>query len=116
MVISFSVEEARNQLLNEGVVYTYRWKRRAFFFHGKGDIEDTWANAGRLKPKICDVLITEVGQIEPTEKNLAQYFEKSGFWNVASWCLEIVELGLRAKKVGWLYKVTKHPTGVPANE
>lgn len=47
MVISFSVLEARTQLLEHGEVYTYRWGRRAFFKKGKGKIESTWANSGR---------------------------------------------------------------------
>ena len=50
MVISFSVKEAREQLLNKGIVYTYRWRRRAFFYNLKGHVESTWANEGRKKP------------------------------------------------------------------
>ena len=107
IVISFSVPEARNQLLENGVVYTYRWKRRAFFEKGLGDLEHTWANEGRHKPSIGYVWIEEIGQIEANEENLEQYASKSGFYNVAEWVLTIIELGLRAKRDGWLYKVTQ---------
>ncbi len=37
MVISFSIFEAREQLLNKGIVYTYRWTRRAFFRRELGE-------------------------------------------------------------------------------
>ncbi len=54
MVISFSVKEARDQLMNKGVVYTFRWKKR------KKTGKD-WANAKRGTKKIADVFIEELG-------------------------------------------------------
>lgn len=107
MVIGFSVDEARNHLLEQGEVYTYRWNRRAFFRDERGDIEHTWANSGRGTKKITDVTVREIGQIEPIEENLEKYAELSGFWSVGSWCLEIAEMGLKANRTGWLYKVCK---------
>jgi hypothetical protein len=108
MVISFSVKEARDQLLNEGIVYTYRWRRRAFFRDEKGTQEYTWANAGRLGPRICNVVIEEIGQMEPDEDKLKPYADKSGFFNLASWQVEINHLGWQwARAAGWLYKVEK---------
>ena len=105
MVISFSVPEAKKQLLEEGLVYTYRWRRRAFFKKELGVLEHTWVNEGRHKPSIGYVWIEEVGQIEANEENLEQYASKSGFYNVAAWVLTIIELGLLANRDGWLYKV-----------
>jgi len=106
MVIGFHVPEARSQLLEEGEVYTYRWKRRAFFRDHDGKAEYTWANSGRGTKKIADVKIIEIKQFDGTiEGNLEPYHLKSGFWNTASWCLEITEMGLRATDNGWLYHV-----------
>lgn len=107
MVIGFSVKEARDQLLNEGVVYTYRWERRTFFRKQLGEKEHTWANSGRRTKSIGDVWVEEIGQMEADEETLEQYASDSGFWNVAGWCSIIIDLGWQyAKEKGWLYKVT----------
>jgi len=101
LVISFSVPEARNQLLNEGTVYTYRWTRRK-------QIGKTWANSGRDTKKIADVFIEEMGQMEANEETLESYASDSGFHNVAEWVGVIIDLGWQwAKQEGWLYKVTR---------
>lgn len=104
MVISFSVKEARDQLLNEGIVYTYRWTRRAFFRKGLGSKEATWANAKRGTKRIADVWIEEVGQISETD--LDPYVSKSGFRDLILWQNKIVVMGSPANlEDGWLYKV-----------
>jgi len=106
MVISFSVEEARNQLLEKGVVYTYRWHRRAFFRKDKGEIEDTWANSGRGTKKIADVKIAEIGQMDYGPEKLEQYLDKSGFNKLWEWQGRIMNMGIPGLENGWLYKVT----------
>ena len=121
MVISFSVKEARNQLLNKGVVYTFRWRRRAFFTKGKGDVEHTWANEGRTKPKLCYVDIHEIGEFDPDEVDkktripnhpLWKYVEFSGFESLLDWESAISDkappFGVTE---GWLYKVTLQNLG-----
>jgi len=107
MVISFSVKEAREQLLNKGIVYTYRWTRRAFFRKQLGEKEHTLANSGRGTKSIGYVWIEEIGQMEADEETLDQYSSDSGFHNVAGWCSIIIDLGWQyAEEKGWLYKVT----------
>ena len=105
MVISFSVKEAREQLLNEGVVHTYRWTRRAFFRKELGDKESTWANAKRGGKRMADVWIEEVGKIP--ESDLEPYVSKSGFKNIKFWENKIAVMASpRNLEDGWLYKVT----------
>lgn len=107
MVISFSVKEARNQLLGEGVVFTFRWKRRAFFEKKKGDIEYTWANEKRGGKRIADVKIEEIGQMDHSMKNLEPYFPQSGFKELWLWQGKIMYmLPFPGHPPGWLYKAT----------
>jgi len=104
MVISFSVRQAREQLLNKGVVYTYRWTRRAFFRKGLGSMEHTWANAKRGGKKIADVWIEEEGQMDPG--CLDPYFSKSGFRDLERWQNKIMVMANPSGFLdGWLYKV-----------
>ncbi|MBA7626016.1 hypothetical protein ES703_33450 [subsurface metagenome] len=99
MVISFSVKEARDQLLNEGVVCTFRWNKR------KQTGKD-WANSGRLTKKICDVHIEEIKRIE-TVTDLNPYVSKSGFKTKKEWLDVIMSMKLpKHGLAGWLYKVT----------
>ena len=105
MVISFSVKEAREQLLNEGVVHTYRWTRRAFFRKVLGDKEYTWANSKRGGKRIADVWIEELGQIPLSD--LGPYASKSGFIDLERWQNKIIVMSSPANlDEGWLYKVT----------
>ena len=105
MVIGFSVKEAREQLLNEGVVHTYRWHRRAFFVKEKGTVESTWANTKRGTKSIGDVDIEEIGQI-PYNK-LQPYHDLSGFDVYWQWEGKIMYMmPFPACPDGWLYKVT----------
>ena len=108
-ILPFSVPEARDQLLNEGVVYTFRWARRAFFSKVKGDIENTWANEKRGGKRIAYVKIEEVGKIASTEEALEPYSAQSGFTSTILWQNKITDIGMPVfvGMEGWLYKVTK---------
>ena len=100
MVISFSSLPARAHLLEKGMVYTFRKNRRKM-------LGDDWANEGRLKPKMCDVYIEELGEITPGQ--LVPYFQDSGFATWSKWFDEIRRLNnfnYSVAQKGWLYKVT----------
>ena len=106
MVISFSVKEARDQLLNKGFVYTFRWTRRAFFERNKGSIEYTWANEKRGKKKIADVIISEIGNYS-CDNELSPFTSESGFKNTWDWQVKILEQANPHGNIdGWLYGVT----------
>ena len=99
MVISFSVKEARNQLLNNGTVYTFRWNRR------KKTGKD-WANIKRGTKKICDVHIEEAGSITNLYQ-LKEYVEHSGFDHIGAWATVIMNMHKPGSEmIGWMYKVT----------
>ena len=105
MVISFSIYEAREQLLNKGIVYTYRWTRRAFFRKSKGNFEDTWANSKRGRKRIADVSIEEVGKLMYSE--LEPYVSQSGFKDLEKWSRIILTMANPHGELdGYLYKVT----------
>ena len=96
MVISFSSEKPRARLLKGRRVYTVRKRRRLQFVNypkstlGRG-LND-WANAGRTKPKIADVIIFEVSG-EPIEaRHFHIWAAWSGFENIAEWVAEIERL------------------------
>ena len=102
MVISFSVPEARNQLLNDGEVFTYRWKKRK-------NVGNNWANSGRGTKKIGDVWICEYFQAEPN-LSLAPYQHKSGFKSLEDWQQRIQDMKPRNQDdPGWLYHVILYP-------
>lgn len=100
MVINFSSPQARAQLLEKGIVYTFRKIRRK-------QLGNTWANEGRTKPKICDVFIEEMGLLKASR--LEPYVEMSGFESLGKWYGEIVRLnkGWNIDQKGWLYRVRK---------
>ena len=99
MVISFSVKEARDQLLNNGTVYTFRWNRR------KKTGKD-WANIKRGTKKICDVHIEEAGSITNLYQ-LKEYVEHSGFDHIGAWATVIMNMHKPGSEmIGWMYKVT----------
>ncbi len=123
MVISFSSPKPRQQLLVKGYVFTFRKDRKKkfinadrFFRYYKGMSLRTWghldwANEGRTKPKIADVIIFEVGGL--ALKNLKKYVKGSGFEDLAEWGQEIARLNgwdePRVHDRGWLYKVIRVP-------
>jgi len=105
MVISFSHPLARAQLLEKGRVYTFRKNRRK-------KVGNDWANEGRLKPKLCDVYIGEMGQI--TIGELYFYESESGFENSVEWLKAIEDLNggpWDLNKRGWLYHVQRRSNG-----
>jgi len=108
MVISFSSEKPRRQLLEKGRVFTARVHRRKQFIDqpwGRG-IND-WANEGRTKPKIVDVVIFEVGRVQANELHYWQFM--SGFEDMDEWVEEIKRLNkwkdVRTTDKFWLYMV-----------
>jgi len=110
MVISFSVREAREQLLNHGIVYTYRWTRRTFFRKELGEKESTWANAKRGGKRIADVWIEEEGKMMYSD--LGPYVSESGFSDGDSWGRKILMMGNPHGELdGYLYKVTLQSMG-----
>jgi len=72
MVISFSLENVRNHLLENGIVYTLRSKP-----HKEGK---DWANSGRCTKKIAEVVITEFPFDDPL-----YYSKQSGFETLKQW-------------------------------
>lgn len=114
MVISFSSESARNHLLENGWVYTFR----------KGSIRKgigkDWANSGRGTKKIADVDIELVRGIyleshpDPRarfRKFLNPFVKHSGFSSTDEWIDEIYSLNRwRYPEGGWLYKVSLYKT------
>ena len=99
MVISFSVKEARDQLMNEGEVYTFRWTKRR-------KTGNDWAQVKRNTKKIADVFIGEARLIE-TVSDLDPYVSKSGFKMRKDWVDIIMSMKLPpCYMLGYLYKVT----------
>lgn len=113
MVISFSEPEARKFLLEKDTVYTFRKNRRKQFL--KQPREDQlrrrgitdWANEGRNKPKIAEVVIYEVGAFKVLE--LRPYSDMSGFASFVGWVEAIKRCfhykDMHSNNDGWLYKV-----------
>lgn len=108
MVISFSSPKPRARLLEGKRVYTVRRKPRKQFEGARwGTGIHDWANEGRTKPKIADVIIFEVGVVQAQQ--LKQYVEWSGFEDMPEWVEEIKRLNrwtdLGAYEQFWLYLV-----------
>jgi len=118
MVIIFSNEKARSQLLNEGHVYTIRKNRRKQFIKmpedkqrmGYGVID--WATDHRGGKKICDVIVHEYGpygeEPGPYDTNTLQdYVFHSGFSSLEEWIGAIHGYSPNLTH-GWMYSVSKH--------
>ncbi len=120
MVISFSSEQVRTYLIENGRVFTFRKKRRKQFIkleekRGKAYVQGAkpalrdWFNKGRTMPKISDILIWEVGTFKP--KELGPWVPWSGFASLEDWQGEIIKLNdgkgydLMDLYGGWLYMV-----------
>lgn len=98
MVIIFASERAREYLLEHGIVYTVRLKKRY-------QVGDDWMTDKRLGSKIKDVFVTYMG--ETTVTLLQPYVKQSGFKDLNDWWAEIVNLnkvGVRLDTLH-LYKV-----------
>lgn len=102
MVISFSKDQAFEQLEKENKVYTLRMERRA------EDEEDTWVNRGRGNEKEFDAEVTLLGQVHHVDL-LRHYAGDSGFWNVRNWLDALQEIhGEGTDFTGaYLYRVTR---------
>jgi len=87
--------------LDEGVVYTFRWKQRK-------QVGKDWANEKRGGKKIAVVFIEEVAKFMPNYHPLVDYSEKSGFSHWWEWYWKIMEMQPKNNEAweGWLYKVT----------
>ena len=99
IVISFSIKEARDQLLNNGIVFTFRWNQR------KRTGKD-WAQVKRGTKKIADVHIEEIGMIDHFP-DLLPYVGESGFSSLRNWSEAILSTHKTNMNVprGWLYKI-----------
>ena len=85
------VKEAREQLENNGVVYTLRPQFRKT---GKD-----WYNYRRGDTKKGEVLVQFIGNYSNKEEQLEPFFKKSGFNSLEEWLK-------KAKKSRYLYRVT----------
>lgn len=96
--IIFGNETARNQLLDEGEVYTFRTSDRT--------TGDTWARASRTGPKIADVSVEQVCSIPaPRADDLARkWARKSGFGTADRWWAAIEDVHGQPS-VGYVYHV-----------
>ncbi len=100
MVMSFSNDKVRKQLLEKGLVYTFRIKKR----HTEGK---DWANDGRCKPKICDITVKFVKDVSSIN-DLIPYAGDSGFLHAWDWVCAIFKLNPKLKRIrGFLYEVRK---------
>jgi hypothetical protein len=97
--IIFADMTARTQLLTENEVVTFRKTSRT--------TGDTWWRESRLGPKQGDVIVTEIGEVNPrNEPELSEYRELSGFESVEAWQRAIQSLNGSLPPKGYLYRVT----------
>ena len=108
MVISFTVFDARHQLLTQGVVYTFRWTRRSHFKNGKEGHEKTWATKKRGQPRMCNVIIEEMERIPIEAEFLDPYVDESGFDSAELWYNKIFSMSnpYNMDSHGYIYRVT----------
>lgn len=95
--IIFAKETAREQLLDEGVVYTFRTSDRT--------TGETWARASRTGPKIADVVVEKVCAIPaPRKEDLAtRWARRSGFGTKHGWWAAIEDVH-GEPQVGYVYR------------
>jgi len=108
--MSFSCTPVRWQLMNKGLVATFRTKKRK-------KLGNDWANDGRCRPKICDIHVSLEKEIKCSiydfslYRVLAPYVKDSGFISLDFWLAEILKLNPKihsAEEIkGFLYIVTK---------
>lgn len=97
MVITFASDRAREFLLKNGCVYTFRLARRS----GLGK---DWMREKRSGRKMADVYIEEIGEFSPYK--LEPYVKESGFTSLSEWITEIKKLNIILPSKGFLYKVS----------
>ena len=95
--------------MNKGVVYTFRWARRAFFKKEKGSEERAWAKTKRTGPKIADVLIEEIDRIPVETDYLEPFADESGFPSAEAWYDKIWAMTnpYMVNSHGYIYRVTR---------
>lgn len=94
-LIVFSNETARSQLVEEGIVVTFRTERRTT---GRTH----WRTA-RTGTKRGDVVVGEIGAVDPTGDALRAYVGLSGFETVQGWRAAIRDVHGNAPGSGYLY-------------
>jgi hypothetical protein len=98
MVMIFGSKKAREYLLKNGVVYSFRSKQRK-------DTGKNWITDKRGGKKLNNVEIEEVGSM--SMYLLGDYVYASGFQTLIEWIEEIKKVNKRiVDPFGWLYKVT----------
>ena len=97
--IVFSDETARTQLVEEGIVVTFRSTERT--------TGSTWWRRSRTGEKAGDCHVGHIGRVEWGDfvRMLGQYVALSGFESVDAWAEAITELN-GALSPGHLYRVT----------
>lgn len=103
--IVFADLTARNQLLEEGVVTTFRASDRT-----TGETDARWKRTGRAK---ADVTVEHVAAVDPSDiDQLVPYWEHSGFSSPAEWQTAIEEINGGSLGEGHVYRVTLDGTRV----
>lgn len=93
--IVFSNETARSQLVEDGSVVTFRT--------GKRTTGRTHWRTSRTGTKRGDVVVGEIGAIDPTGDALRAYVGLSGFETVEAWRSAIRDLHGDVPESGYLY-------------
>jgi len=97
--IVFADETARNQLVDDGVVVTFRATERT--------TGSTWWRESRTGPKRGDVDVERIGEVDPSDDEaIAPFRELSGFDSVEAWREAIRQLNGGDVESGVLYRVT----------
>jgi len=100
MVMIFSNEKARRQLLEKGIVFTFRKKPHKL---GKD-----WATDSYGGKKICDIDVVWRAKVCPLElDNLDLFTRNSGFETLNAWIQAIGEFGINPCDYGYLHEVRK---------
>ncbi len=98
--IIFGDKTARQQLLQNNEVVTFRKQSRT--------TGDTWWRESRLGPKQGDVVVEEIGEIDPHDHSTLEEFRSlSGFNTVSAWQAAIKELNGSLPASGYLYRVQR---------
>jgi len=96
MVMIFVDPKPRNFLLNEGLVYTFRVKRRK-------KLGNDWLTDKRGGRKIANIIVLEMLEIQP--EDLSSFVGWSGFSTLEEWHEAIKRINGFIPSKGWLYLV-----------
>ena len=92
-------ETAREQLLNEGEVVSFRQHDRT--------TGETWWRQSRTGPKCGEVLVEQLGECDPSElSELEPYGAKSGFNSARAWQTAIATINGDLSD-GYLYRISQ---------